>query len=95
MDFPVRCARTRARTRTFLYVPAKEPKREFKGGDKIRVNLHPRENRGCRRSRRDSTQRWTQATGDETAKAAKRTPKNGKSFHILPGGTGTLGLEKN
>ena len=25
---------------TFLRVPAKEPKRDFKVGDKIRVNLH-------------------------------------------------------
>jgi hypothetical protein len=36
---------------------------EFKVGDKIRVNLHPRQNRGRHRLRRDSGRRWNQTTG--------------------------------
>src|SRR6516165_6061028 len=44
-------------------VPGKEPMGEFKVGDKIRVNLHPRQNRGRHRLRRDSGRRWNQTTG--------------------------------
>jgi len=33
--------------RCILGVPAKEPKREFKVGDKIRIESAPRKDRGC------------------------------------------------
>ena len=62
-------------------MPAKEPKREFKGGDKIRVNLHRGKIEDAAvRAVIQHNDGWTQATGDETAKAAKRTRKNGKKF---------------
>ena len=70
-------------------MPAKEPKREFKGGDKIRVNLHRGKIEDAAvRAVIQHNDGWTQATGDETAKAAKRTRKNGKRLHIVSGGTG-------
>ena len=76
-------------------MPAKEPKREFKGGDKIRVNLH-------RGKIEDAVVRAVIQHNDglklQVTKRRKRRKgrvRMAKSFHILPGGTGTMGLQKN